>query len=256
MAPLEIYQFPCLSDNYGVLIHDPDNGATASIDTPEAAAVDAALSAKGWTLTHILNTHHHHDHTGGNLELKNKYNCIVVGPGAEGDRIPGLDQAVNHGETYDFAGHDAHIIETPGHTLGHIAYYFADDRVAFVGDTLFALGCGRVFEGDAQQMWMSLERLLALPDDTTVYCGHEYTEANARFSVTVDPGNPDLQARVAEIAALRADGKPTVPTTMALERATNPFLRPDAPSIRRHLGMADAETVDVFAEIRRRKDNF
>ncbi len=256
MAPLEIYQFPCLSDNYGVLIHDPDNGATASIDTPEAAAVDKALAAKGWTLTHILNTHHHHDHTGGNLELKNKYNCTIVGPSAEGDRIPGLDQAVGHGETFDFAGHTARIIETPGHTLGHIAYHFAEDGVAFVGDTLFALGCGRVFEGNAQQMWMSLERLLAMPDDTVVYCGHEYTEANARFSVTVDPANAVLQSRVVEIAALRADGKPTVPTTMAVEKATNPFLRPDDPAIRQHLDMVNADDVDVFAEIRRRKDNF
>ena len=256
MAPLEIYQFPCLSDNYGVLIHDPDSGATGSIDTPEAAAVDNALAAKGWTLTHILNTHHHHDHTGGNLELKNKYNCTIVGPSAEGDRIPGIDQAVGHGETYDFAGHEARIIETPGHTLGHIAYHFADDGVAFVGDTLFALGCGRVFEGNAQQMWMSLERLLAMPDDTIVYCGHEYTEANARFSVTVDPSNTELQSRVTEIAALRADGKPTVPTTMAVEKATNPFLRPADPAIRTHLGLVNAENVDVFAEIRRRKDNF
>lgn len=256
MSQLEIYQFPCLSDNYGVLVHDPANGATASIDTPETNAVDKALTDKGWRLSHILNTHHHHDHTGGNLDLKGKYNCTIVGPSAESGRIPGIDIAIGHGETFDFARHVAQIIETPGHTLGHIAYFFADDGVAFVGDTLFALGCGRVFEGDAGQMWMSLERLLAMPDDTVVYCGHEYTEANARFSVTIDPANPDLQARVAEITALRANGQPTIPTTMAVERATNPFLRPGDPAIRHNLGMTDAQDVDVFAEIRQRKDNF
>jgi hydroxyacylglutathione hydrolase len=256
MAPLQIHQFPCLSDNYGVLVHDPDADVTASIDTPEAAAVERALAATGWRLTHILNTHHHHDHTGGNLELKERTGCTIVGPRGEAAKVPGLDVAVGDGDSYRFGTREARIIETPGHTLGHIAYHFAGDRVAFVGDTLFALGCGRVFEGTPAQMWASLSKLMALPADTTIYCGHEYTQANARFAVTVDPANEALARRAAEIADLRARGEPTVPTTLAAELATNPFLRADDPDIRAHLGMADADPVEVFAEIRRRKDNF
>jgi len=256
MAPLQIHQFPCLSDNYGVLVHDPDADLTASIDTPEAAAVERALAATGWRLTHVLNTHHHHDHTGGNLELKERTGCTIVGPRGEAARVPGLDVAVGEGDSYRFGTREARIIETPGHTLGHIAYHFAGDKVAFVGDTLFALGCGRVFEGTPAQMWASLSKLMALPADTTIYCGHEYTQANARFAVTVDPANEALARRVAEIADLRARGEPTVPTTLAAELATNPFLRADDPDIRAHLGMANADPADVFAEIRRRKDNF
>ncbi len=256
MAQLEIHQFPCLSDNYGVLIHDADAGVTASIDTPEVAPIEAALAEKGWTLTHILNTHHHGDHTGGNTELKGKTGCTIVGPKPEAAKIPGLDVAVGEGETYDFGGHVAQIIETPGHTLGHIAYHFADDRVVFAGDTLFALGCGRVFEGSMAQMWSGLQKLMALPPETTVYCGHEYTTANAAFAVTIEPDNRDLLDRVREIEALRADGKPTVPTTIDRELRTNPFLRPAIANVQRHLDMVGADPGDVFAEIRTRKDNF
>lgn len=256
MAKLEIHQFPCLNDNYGVLVHDADAGVTATIDTPEVAPIEAALAQKGWSLTHILNTHHHGDHTGGNSELKSKTGCTIVGPKPEAAKIPDIDIALGEGDTYDFGGHLAHIIETPGHTLGHIAYHFADDGVAFVGDTLFALGCGRVFEGTMDQMWSALRKLMDLPPETTVYCGHEYTLANAAFAVTIEPGNAELTARVKEIEALRADGNPTVPTTIGVELRTNPFLRPASENVRATLGMEDADDAAVFAEIRKRKDNF
>lgn len=256
MAKLQIHQFPCLSDNYGVLIHDADANVTATIDTPDVPPIEAALRETGWTLTHILNTHHHGDHTGGNQALKAKTGCTVVGPRPEAAKIPGIDVAVGEGDVYDFGGHEARIIETPGHTLGHIAYHFADDGVAFVGDTLFALGCGRVFEGTMGQMWSALQKLMRLPPETVVYCGHEYTAANAEFAVTIEPDNADLLARVEEIKALRADGKPTVPTTIGLELKTNPFLRPASPAVREQLAMEGAGEAEVFAEIRHRKDNF
>ncbi len=256
MAKLEIHQFPCLSDNYGVLIHDPGSGATASIDAPEQGPIEAALAETGWQLSHILVTHHHADHTQANIGLKNKYGVTIVGNAADASRIPGIDVEVNDGGSYDFAGHVAQVIDTSGHTVGHITYYFADDGVAFAGDTLFALGCGRVFEGTMDQMWASLAKLKALPPETVVYCGHEYTQSNARFSLSVDPDNAALAARAAEIDALRAKGEPTVPTTIARELETNPFMRPDDASIRAHLGMQDASDADVFAEIRRRKDSF
>lgn len=256
MAKLEIHQFPCLNDNYGVLIHDADKNVTATIDTPEVAPIEAALAEKGWTLTHILNTHHHGDHTGGNAELKAKTGCTITGPKPEAAKIPGLDTAVGEGDTYDFGGHVAQIIETPGHTLGHIAYYFAEDGVAFVGDTLFALGCGRVFEGTMDQMWSGLQKLMTLPVETTVYCGHEYTLANAAFAITIEPDNQELVERVKQIEALRADSKPTVPTTLDVELRTNPFLRPASPGVQKQLGMVGADPAAVFAEVRRRKDNF
>jgi hydroxyacylglutathione hydrolase len=256
MTKLEIHQFPCLSDNYGVLIHDPDSGATASIDAPEAGPIEAALSERGWLLSHILVTHHHADHTGANLALKEKHGVTIVGHGADASRIPGIDIEVSDGGTYDFAGHVAQIIDTSGHTVGHITYYFADDGVAFAGDTLFPLGCGRVFEGTMPQMWASLDKLRQLPGETLVYCGHEYTQSNARFAVTIDPANQALVARAAEIDALRAAGRPTVPTTIARELETNPFLRAGDAAVRAHLDMVDASDADVFGEIRRRKDNF
>lgn len=242
MARLAIHQFPCLSDNFGVLIHDPDSGATASIDAPEADAVEAALKATGWRLSHILVTHHHSDHTGGIAALKAAHGCQVVGNRADAARLPGLDLTVAPGDSFDFAGHRAEIIDTPGHTVGHIAWHFPDDGVLFAGDTLFALGCGRVIEGSMEAMWGSLERLAGLPGDTAVYCGHEYTEANARFALSVDGANPALVARAEEVARLRAAGRPTLPTTIARERATNPFLR--------------AGNAARFAELRRAKDTF
>jgi hydroxyacylglutathione hydrolase len=242
VSNLQFHLFPCLSDNYGVLVHCPDSGATASIDAPEAAAVEKALGETGWTLTHILITHHHHDHVGGVAELKRKWNCEVIGNADEPHGLPGLTGTVTPGGTYDFAGHQARIIATPGHTLGHITWHFADDRVAFAGDALFTLGCGRVFEGTMEQMWSSMQKLAALPPETVVYCGHEYTLSNGRFALSVEPDNAALKARMKEIEALRAAGKPTVPTTVAQELETNPFLR--------------AGSAQRFAEVRKAKDNF
>ena len=253
---LQIHQFPCLSDNYCFLVHDPQADVTAVIDTPEVAPIEAALAQQGWKLTHILNTHHHFDHAGGNLELKEKWGCTIVGPRGEEERIPGIDIALGDGDVYDFGSAQARVLDVPGHTLGHIAYHFAEDGVAFVGDTLFALGCGRVFEGTAEQMWSSLSKLAALPDDTVVYCAHEYTQANARFAVTVEPGNKTLLARAEEIDRLRAAGTPTVPTTIGLEKATNPFLRPASDNLMRTIGLNEGDAVAVFAETRRLKDNF
>lgn len=254
MSELEIAQFACLNDNYGYLVHDRESGETACIDTPEAAPILAALDARGWHLTQIWNTHHHYDHAGNNLELKEKTGCTITGPAGEADKIPGIDRAVDDGDIVTLGAHQARILNVGGHTLGHIAYHM--DGHAFVGDSLFALGCGRVFEGTMAQMWASLEKLNALPDGTQIYCAHEYTSANAAFAVTIDPDNEALKARVAEIAALRANDKPTVPTEIALERATNPFLRATNAAVQAHLGMSGAPAVDVFAEIRSRKDNF
>ena len=254
MAILDIHLFPCLDDNYGVLIHDPATGVTASIDAPDADDVRAALKQKGWTLTHILTTHHHHDHTGGNAELKAETGCKIIGPRGEAAKIPGLDEAVGEGDTFKLGSVEVKVIETPGHTLGHITYYIPAASVAFAGDTLFALGCGRVFEGTPEMMYASLQKLAALPGDTTVYCGHEYTLSNAKFALTIEPENKALQERMNEITALRADGKPTVPTTIAQELTTNPFLRAHVPAIQQHLNMAGAPNWQVFAEIRERKN--
>ncbi|MEM9470740.1 MAG: hydroxyacylglutathione hydrolase [Pseudomonadota bacterium] len=242
MSKLQYHLFPALSDNYGVLMHCPETGQTASIDAPEAAAVDKALADTGWNLTHILITHHHNDHVGGVLELKDKWNCAVVGSAEESNSLPGLTDTVMPGGTYDFAGHVAHIIHTPGHTLGHITWHFADDGVVFAGDTLFTLGCGRVFEGTMEQMWSSLQVFEAMPPDTIVYSGHEYTVANAEFALSIEPDNTALRARSEEISKMRAEGKPTVPTTIAEELQTNPFLR--------------AGSAARFAEVRRAKDSF
>lgn len=254
MSSLEIHQFPCLSDNYGVLIHDPGANVTASIDAPEAKAVSAALDARGWKLTHILTTHHHGDHTGGNAALKTATGCTIVGPRSEAGRIPGIDVEVGEGDEVTFGAFVAKVLETPGHTAGEISYWFADPGVAFVGDTLFSLGCGRLFEGSAETMWNSLSKIAALPPETAIYCGHEYTLSNAEFALTIEPGNAALQARAEEVRALRAEERATLPTTLARELETNPFLRPDSPEIRERLDMADAEPWRVFAEIRRRKD--
>ncbi len=253
---LDVYQFPCLNDNYGFLIHEPVSGCTATIDTPEVEPINRALEDKGWHLTHILNTHHHFDHAGGNEALKKQWGCQVVGAANDAERIPGIDVRVVDGENLVFGKTSALVLEVPGHTSGHIAYYFAEEGQAFVGDTLFALGCGRLFEGSPQQMWTSLEKLMALPDATRVYCAHEYTQANAAFALSVEPNNPALIERAKEIDALRAKGRPTVPTTIGLERQTNPFVRPMSEEIQATVGLTGAQWVDVFAETRRRKDNF
>ncbi len=256
MSDLEIYQFNCRQDNFGVLVHDPEIGVTASIDAPDAQAVNQALDDKGWTLSHILLTHHHYDHVEGNAALKQKWGAIIVGNEADATRLPEIDQTVKCGSTFQFGMHEARFIDTPGHTIGHVAIFFAGQNLLFTGDTMFALGCGRVFEGTPEQMWQSLSILAALPDETMVYCGHEYTQSNAAFALSVDPENEQLQIRAKQIDQLRAKGLPTLPTTIGAEKATNPFLRPANKNIRTLLAMPQASDVEVFAEIRRRKDNF
>jgi hydroxyacylglutathione hydrolase len=254
MAPLEVFQFPVLSDNYGLLIHEPSTGETASIDAADAAAVKGALNARGWTLSHILVTHHHSDHTDGILDLKQASHCAVYGPAAESRKVPGLDRGLNGGDRLTFASHPVSVFLAPGHTKGHIVYHLPSDGLALVGDVLFSLGCGRVIEGTMEEMWNSLDALRRLPPETRVYCGHEYTEANARFALTVEPGNAALRRRAEEVKELRARSLPTLPTTIAAELAANPFLRPESPEIRRTLGMPNATNAEVFAELRERKN--
>lgn len=256
MARLDIHRIPALKDNYLWLIREPETGAVAVVDPAEAAPVEAKLRALGWTLTHILNTHHHRDHTGGNEALKARWNATVVGPRADRDRIPAIDIAVGEGDTYRFGAATARVFDIPGHTRGHIAYWFPDSDALFCGDTMFVMGCGRLFEGTPAQMWRSLGKLRPLPDATRVYCAHEYTQANARFALTVDGDNAALVARAREIDALRARGEATVPSTLAQERATNPFLRADQPELAHAVGLPPGDPVAVFAEIRRRKDSF
>jgi len=253
----EIYQFACLKDNYGALIHDSRTGATASIDAPDGEAVVAAAAAKGWTITDLLITHHHVDHTQGIPAVRAAFPGVrVVGPAKEAAKIEKLDAEVVEGDFVKVGSLEAKVIETPGHTAGHIVYWFEEDEVAFCGDTLFALGCGRVFETPLPVMWESLCKLAALPRETRVYCGHEYTESNARFALTIEPDNGILKDRAEHISALRKEGKPTVPTTIALERATNPFLRAEVPSVQQALGMSGADAEEVFGVIRTRKDTF
>ena len=256
MRQLEVEQIPVLSDNYVYLVHEPGTGVTGVVDPAVAGPVLERLADRGWTLDWILSTHHHADHTGGNLELKEATGCRIAGPKADEARIPGIDLKLAEGDHFKLGEADALIIETPGHTSGHISYWFADAKALFCADTLFSLGCGRVFEGTFPQMWESLSKLAALPDDAMVYCGHEYTQANARFALSVDPDNAALQARAAEVDRQRAAGQPTVPTLLGAERVENPFLRPFDPAIRAKLGMKDASDADVFGEIRRRKDSF
>jgi hydroxyacylglutathione hydrolase len=250
--PLTVHQFPCLEDNYGFLARDEATGLAACIDTPEAGAILRELGKLGWKLDLILNTHWHPDHAGGNAEIKAATGCTIVGP-AEVTKISALDREVTGGDTVMLGETSFQVIESGGHTLGHIAYFDAADHIAFVGDTLFALGCGRLFEGTPEQMWTSLQRLAALPDDTTVYCAHEYTASNARFALSVDD-DPALKARAEQIFAARERGEPTVPTTIALEKATNPFLR--APALAGRVGAAGKADYEAFGAVRAAKDVF
>jgi hydroxyacylglutathione hydrolase len=254
MASLQVFQFSILTDNYALLLHDKDTGQTAAIDAADAAAIRQALRERGWTLSHILVTHHHSDHTGGVSELKQAFRAAVYGPANDTRPIPGLDHALKGGDEFKFSGHSLSVIFAPGHTKGHIVYHLPAQNLAFVGDVLFSLGCGRVIEGTMDQMWTSLDSLRRLPPETSVYCGHEYTLANARFALTVEPGNQALRKRADEVAELRAKSLPTLPTTIAAERAANPFLRPESPEIRKTLGMPDASNAQVFAELRERKN--
>jgi hydroxyacylglutathione hydrolase len=252
----QTYLFGCLKDNFGVLLHDPQSGATASIDAPEAAPIEAALKKTGWRLTDILVTHHHDDHTAGIGALKARHKCRVVAPRAEAQRIAHVDETVGEGDTVRVGALEGRVLDTPGHTAGHISYFFPADKLAFVGDTLFSIGCGRVIEGDPQMMWNSLLKLRGLPDDARFYCGHEYTEANIRFAKTIEPNNKALAARAEEVAKLVAAGKPTIPATIGAEKAANPFLRADDADLAASLGLNGDPAWKVFAEIRQRKNRF
>jgi hydroxyacylglutathione hydrolase len=242
VMPLEIVCVPVLSDNYVWLMHDPDSGETVAIDPAVAAPVLAAADARGWRIGQIWNTHWHGDHTGGNADIKAATGCTITGPAAEVARIPTLDVTVGEGETVRIGAHRATVLEVPAHTAGHIAYHLAGDAIAFTGDTLFAMGCGRLFEGTAAQMFANLTRLAALPPETRVYCAHEYTESNGRYALVAEPDNDAIVTRMVEVRALRAEGRPTVPTDIAAERATNPFMR--------------ARDADQLAERRAAKDSF
>ena len=239
---LEIVRIPVLSDNYVWLVHEPDSGETMVVDPAVADPVLEAAAGRGWTIGQIWNTHWHPDHTGGNGAIKAATGCLVTGPAAEGGRIPTLDRQVREGDTVSLGAIEALVLEVPAHTAGHIAYHLPSESVVFVGDTLFAMGCGRLFEGTAEQMHRNMERLAALPPETQVYCAHEYTLSNGLFAVTVEPDNQALAGRMVEVEAARAAGRATVPTTIALELATNPFMR--------------ASSADELAERRRSKDNF
>lgn len=256
MAALIIEQIPVLTDNYVYLAHDQASGATAVVDPAVAAPVLERLAARGWVLSHILNTHHHQDHVGGNLALKSATGALIVGSERDRARIPGIDIELNEGDCFMLGQAAATVFEVPGHTSGHIAYWFAASQALFCGDTLFALGCGRLFEGDGAQMWQSLKKLRALPDDSLVYCAHEYTESNARFAATIETDNRDLAARIALIKEQRRQLLPTVPSSMSIERRTNPFLRADQDGVKAALHMENDRPETVFSEIRRRKDSF
>lgn len=252
---LKIHQFPCLNDNYGYLAHDPVTGETAAIDTPDANKYLAEADKMGWTISAIWNTHWHPDHAGGNLKIKEATGCRIIGPAGEAEKIPGIERQVKGGDWIELGGIEATVIDVPGHTLGHIAFHLPDENVAFVGDAVFALGCGRVFEGDMAMMWNSMRAIKALPPETTLYCAHEYSQANARFAETIETGNDALAAYVAEIDAKRAKGERTVPMGLARELATNPFLRADVAELQAAMGHP-GDAVATFGEIRGRKDRF
>ncbi|MFO1086569.1 MAG: hydroxyacylglutathione hydrolase [Reyranellaceae bacterium] len=253
---LDIVRIPVLNDNYVWLMREPQSGAVGVIDPAVAGPVLAEAARRRWKITHILNTHHHGDHVGGNREIKDATGCTIVGARRDRARIPGIDVEVDDGDRYRFGEAEADVFFVPGHTSGHIAYAFREQKALFCGDTLFALGCGRVFEGTPAQMWTSLSRLRNLPDDMRVYCAHEYTQSNARFALTVETDNTKLQERSAAIDAARARGEATVPSLLGEEKATNPFLRADVAAVQRAVGLSDGDPVAVFAEVRHRKDVF
>jgi hydroxyacylglutathione hydrolase len=253
---LTILQLPVLNDNYIFLIHDSASGETAAVDPAVAKPVLDVLDRKGWRLTYVLNTHHHGDHVGGNLELKQRTGCKIIAGLSDQHRIPGIDRGVAEGDQINLGNHIANVISTPGHTSGHVVYHFADNNLLFCGDTLFVMGCGRLFEGTAEQMWHSLQKLKALPGATKIYCAHEYTQANGRFALTVEPNNEDLLERMDTVNQLRADGLPTVPSTIEQELATNPFFREDSPELRKTINKVNNTPVEVFAAVRRLKDSF
>lgn len=252
----EIRQFTCRRDNFGVLVHDSDSGLTLSIDAPEEGPIREALEREGWRLSHILTTHHHDDHVSANEALKARFGAEIIGPADEAARIPGLDRPVRGGDRFALGAIAVEVIDTPGHTAGEISYFLPGEKALFAADALFSLGCGRLFEGDAAQMWESLQRLRALPDDTMLYCGHEYTATNARFALDVDPGNLLLQERVKEVEALRVQHRATLPVELGREKRTNPFLRADDPELQSAFGMAGADPISVFAALREKRNGY
>lgn len=253
---LIVKSFPCREDNIGYLVHDAETGRTAAIDAPDAAAIEAMLELEDWTLSDIFITHHHIDHTEGVAPLKLRFGARVTGPRAEAQKIHGLDVLVDPGDTVALGATVFEVMFAPGHTLGHIVYYDSVGGHVFTGDALFSLGCGRMFEGTPEPMWAGLQRLAALPDATRVFCGHEYTAANAKFALSLEPDNAALQDRAAEVTRLRAAGELTIPVTIGMETATNPFLRADLPPLRAAMNLPDAPAHEVFAAIRRAKDTF
>ncbi|RKF13868.1 hydroxyacylglutathione hydrolase [Roseovarius spongiae] len=253
---LEIVTVPCLADNYAFIAHDDASGETMVVDVPDAAPISAALESRGWTLSHVLLTHHHADHVQGLDALLKGRDAQVIGAAADAKRLPPLDLKVAEGDSFEFGGETCHVLDVSGHTVGHIAVHIPGAQAAFTADSLMALGCGRVFEGTPEQMWRSLQKLAVLPPETIIYSGHEYTAANARFALTIDPENSALISRSNAVDAARSEGRPTVPSKLADELATNPFLRADDAAIRARLGMQDAPDDEVFAEIRARKDRF
>lgn len=254
---LKVERVPCLSDNYAWIIHDASTSSTAVVDPAESGPVLDVLKKNGWNLSHVFNTHHHADHTGANVALKKRFGCEIVGPRADRDRIPGIDVELKDGDVYKFGDLDVLCLDTPGHTRGHVTYYIAAAKALFPGDTLFAMGCGRLFEGTPEQMWNSLSKFLDLPEDTRVYCAHEYTQSNARFAMFIDKENEDLQDRKARVDEARARNEPTIPSLLGEEFKTNPFLRPGDKNIRSTLGISpNASDIDAFGAIRAAKDSF
>tara|TARA_R110002020_G_scaffold15098_1_gene53157 strand:+ start:49 stop:816 length:768 start_codon:yes stop_codon:yes gene_type:complete len=254
--PFDLVTIPCLSDNYAFALRDHESGKVALIDIPEAGPILAELDARGWTLSQIWITHHHDDHVQGLGDVLQKHPAEVIGASADAHRLPALDREVAEGDSFDLGTLTVQVLDVSGHTMGHIAFYVPGAQAAFTADSLMALGCGRLFEGDAARMWDSMQKLMALPAETTICSGHEYTAGNAKFALTVDPDNPDLISRSKDIETARADGRPTVPSDLSTELKTNPFLRPADPAIRATLGMQTASDAEVFAEIRKRKDGF
>ncbi|MEL6683701.1 MAG: hydroxyacylglutathione hydrolase [Pseudomonadota bacterium] len=253
-SPVELVVVPCLADNYAFLIHNSETGETALVDAPEAAPILAALDARGWSLNDILITHHHDDHIGAVAALR--AGARVIGAAADAHRLPELDLAVTEGDQITVCGQQVDIFDVSGHTIGHIAFHMPDAQLVFTADSLMALGCGRLFEGTPAQMWDSMQKLRALPDDTLICSGHEYTTTNARFAASLDPDNLDLISRIERIEAARAANQPTVPSTLIEEKRTNPFLRADVPEFQAALGMVDASPVEVFTHARAQKDKF
>ncbi|KAJ4968267.1 hypothetical protein NE237_014968 [Protea cynaroides] len=256
-STLQIELVPCLKDNYAYLLHDVGTGTVGVVDPSEAVPIIDALNRTNRNLTYILNTHHHHDHTGGNTELKARYGAKVIGSGTDMDRIPGIDVALDDGDTWMFAGHEVLVMETPGHTRGHISYYFPGSGTIFTGDTLFSLSCGKLFEGTPEQMLSSLRKIMSLADDTIIYCGHEYTLSNSKFALSIEPKNEALQSYATNVAHLRSKGLPTVPTTVKTEKLCNPFLRTSSLEIRQALNISPtANDVEALAAIRKAKDDW